>query len=207
MSMSSISDGHPIDAFAPASPHAQAAAAVALAALMICTRGQHFASVDALPSASWAVFFLVGALLRPVWALPLFFALSTSLDLLSLASGTISDWCLSPAYWALAMAYTVLWFGGRAYARGHREDWRALPRLALVLLATASVAYLVSKGGFHFFSGRHPDPTFANFVARIPRYYPPALGTLAGYVGIAMALRLLCRAAASRLTVNRDARA
>lgn len=203
----SISHARPADAFAPASPRAQAAIAVALAALMVCTRGQHFASVDALPSASWAVFFLVGALLRPVWALPLFFALSTALDLLSLASGTISDWCLSPAYWALAVAYTVLWFGGRTYARGHREDWRAVPRLALVLLATASVAYLVSKGGFHFFSGRHPDPTFANFVARIPRYYPPALGTLAGYVGVAMGVRLLCRAVASRLTVNRDARA
>ena len=202
-----ISKVHPFDAFAPASPRAQAAIAVALAALMLCTRGQHFASVDALPSASWAVFFLVGALLRPVWALPLFFALSTSLDLLSLASGTISDWCLSPAYWALAVAYTVLWFGGRTYGGIHREDWRAVPRLALVLLVTASVAYLVSKGGFHFFSGRHPDPTFGNFVARIPRYYPSALGTLAGYVGVAMLVRLLCRAVASRLAVNSDARA
>jgi hypothetical protein len=206
-----ISKAHPVDALAPASPRAQAAIAVALAALMICTRGQHFASVDALPSASWAVFFLVGALLRPVWALPLFFALSTSLDLLSLASGTISDWCLSPAYWALAVAYTVLWFGGRTYARGHRdatlrESWRFVPRLALVLLVTASVAYLVSKGGFHFFSGRHPEPTFVNFVARIPRYYPPALGTLAGYVGIAMLVRLLCRAVASRLAANAGAR-
>lgn len=203
----STSSSHPVAALASTAPRAQAAIAVALAALMICTRGQHFASVDALPSASWALFFLVGALLRPVWALPLFFALSTSLDLLSLASGTISDWCLSPAYWALALAYTVLWLGGRTYARVHREDWRAVPRLALVLLATASVAYLVSKGGFHFFSGRHPDPTIANFVARIPRYYPPALGTLAGYVGVAMVVRLLCRAAASRIDVDRQARA
>ena len=203
----STSSSHPVAALASTAPGAQAAIAVALAALMICTRGQHFASVDALPSASWAVFFLVGALLRPAWALPLFFGLSTSLDLLSLASGTISDWCLSPAYWALALAYTVLWFGGRTYARVHREDWRAVPRLALVLLVTASVAYLVSKGGFHFFSGRHPDPTIANFVARIPRYYPPALGTLAGYVGVAMVVRLLCRAAASRIDVDRQARA
>ena len=29
-----------------------------LVLLMILTRGQHFASVDALPSASWAIFFL-----------------------------------------------------------------------------------------------------------------------------------------------------
>lgn len=207
MSTLSMSEIQPVHAFASSSPRAQAIIAVALAALMICTRGQHFASVDALPSASWAVFFLVGALLRPVWALPLFFALSTSLDLLSLASGTISDWCLSPAYWALAVAYAVLWFGGRTYARMHREDWRAVPRLTLVLLVTASAAYLVSKGGFHFFSGRHPDPSLANFVARIPRYYPPALGTLAGYVGVAMVVRALCRAIAARIAPRRGAHA
>lgn len=197
-----VSRLHPVDVLASTTPRAQAAIAVALAALMICTRGQHFASVDALPSASWAVFFLVGALLRPAWALPLFFVLSTSLDLLSLASGTISDWCLSPAYWALAVAYAVLWFGGRTCARLHRDDWRMVPRLAVVLLVTASVTYLVSKGGFHFFSGRHPDPTLANFIERMPRYYPPALGILAGYVGVAMIVRVVCRAVASRLAVG-----
>lgn len=40
---------------------------------MVCTRGEHVASVGALPSASWAVFFLAGALLRPPWMLPLLF--------------------------------------------------------------------------------------------------------------------------------------
>ena len=50
-----------------------------LAALMVCTRGQHVASLDGLPSASWAVFFLAGALLRPVWMLPLLFGLASAL--------------------------------------------------------------------------------------------------------------------------------
>ncbi|WP_425603124.1 hypothetical protein [Lysobacter soli] len=161
----------------------------ALAALMIATRGQHFASVDALPSASWAVFFLAGALLRPMWTLPAFFVLSSVLDFASLATGTITDWCLSPAYWAVALAYAALWFGGTFYTRLHRDRWSAIPRLALALALTASVAYLISKGGFWFFSGRYPEPTLSGFLARIPQYYPRALGTLAGYVGVAFAMR------------------
>lgn len=180
------------------STRAQIATAAALAALMIATRGQHFASVDALPSASWAVFFLAGALLSPMWALPAFFVLASLLDFASLASGTITDWCLSPAYWALAFAYAALWLGGHVYRGVHRDAWRTVPRLALVLVVTATTAYLLSKGGFWFFSGRYAEPTLAGFVARIPHYYPRALGTLAGYVGIAFALRAVVMAVASR---------
>ncbi|HEY0504076.1 MAG TPA: hypothetical protein VGD42_11350 [Lysobacter sp.] len=199
-----------LQASAPALPlsstRSQILAAGALAALMICTRGQHFASVDALPSASWAVFFLAGALLRPMWALPAFFVLSSLLDFASLASGAITDWCLSPAYWAVALAYAALWLGGHAYRGLHRDGWSTAPRLALVLVATATVAYVLSKGGFWFFSGRYAEPTLAGFVARIPHYYPRALGTLAGYVGAAFALRGLWIAVTSRMA-TRDAHA
>lgn len=180
------------------SERVQIASAIALAVLMICSRGQHFASVGALPSASWAVFFLAGALLRPVWTVPAFFALSSSLDLMSLASGTLSDWCLSPAYWALAFAYGALWLGGRVYTRVHLDQWRTLPRLALALIVAGSTGYLLSKGGFYFFSGRYPDPTLAGFVARVPIYFPRALGTLAGYVFAASALYAAIRWAVAR---------
>ena len=197
-----------IDASTPALPLASARMQVlvgtALAALMICTRGQHFASVDALPSASWAVFFLAGALLRPMWTLPVFFVLSSVLDFASLASGTITDWCLSPAYWALALAYGALWLGGHAYRGLHRDAWSTVPRLALVLLVTASVAYLLSKGGFWFFSGRYAEPTLSGFIARIPHYYPRALGTLAGYAGVAFALRAAWLGVAARVNARRS---
>lgn len=178
---------------------AQLAAGLLLALLMICTRGQHFASVNALPSASWAVFFLAGALLRPMWTLPLFFLLSSLLDLGSLAAGTITDWCVSPAYWALAFAYAALWLGGHIYARRlHRQHVRTVPPLVLALLLSGSVAYLLSKGGFYFFSGHYPDASWSGFVARIPRYYPRALGTLAGYAAAAIALAAGWQALAAR---------
>ncbi|MGO1071175.1 hypothetical protein [Lysobacter sp. CA199] len=189
----------PSDAVLPLrSRNAQLLTAAALAALMICTRGQHFATVDALPSASWAVFFLAGAMLRPGWAFPALFVLSSLLDLASLALGRVTDWCLSPAYWALALAYGSLWWGGRLYSRMHRDHWSSVPRLVLVLLATSAVAYVISKGGFYFLSGRYPDASLAGFIDRVPRYYPRTLGTLAGYVGAGFAVYAIGRLVGSR---------
>lgn len=186
---------------------AQIAVGVALAALMIATRGQHFATVDRLPSASWAVFFLAGALLRPMWMLPLLFVLASLLDMLSLGSGSISDWCLSPAYWALAPAYASLWLAGFHYSRLHRERWATVPKLALMLALAALAAYLCSGGGFYFFSGRYPDPTIVGFAQRIAHYYPRNLGTLAGYAGAAFALLAAVRALGAGRAAQHGARA
>ncbi|KQR13318.1 MULTISPECIES: hypothetical protein [Xanthomonas] len=178
----------------------------ALVLLMVCTRGEHFASVDALPSASWAVFFLAGALLRPRWMLPLLFGVASALDLIGLVSGSISDWCLSPAYWALALAYAALWLGGRVYAMQlHRDVWRDAARLLCAVLLSGSLAYLLSKGGFYFLSGRYPQATLGGFVARVPDYYPHALGTLAGYVGVAFALLAALRGIVARHPIGASA--
>ena len=168
-------------------------AGIALAALMICTRGQHVVSVNALTSASWAVFFLAGVMLRPAWIFAALFALASLLDFGSLAAGTIGQWCVSPAYWALLPAYGSLWLAGRLYARWHTLDLVGLVRLALLLAAVTLVAYICSGGGFYFFSGRYPAPTVAGFGARIVHYYPQKLGVLAGYVGVGLAVHALAR--------------
>ena len=55
-------------------------AGAALLLLLAGTRGQHFATVHSLPSASWAVFFLAGVYLRPRWVLPVLLALLWALD-------------------------------------------------------------------------------------------------------------------------------
>ncbi len=177
-----------------------------LALLMAATRGQHFASIDALPSASWAVFFLAGALLPSRWAFAAFFALATALDISGLAAGTVAAWCMSPAYWVMLPAYAALWFGGRVYAGMHRDAWSTVPRLALVLIATAVVTYAISKGGFYFLSGQYPDATLAGFLARVPQYFPASLGTLAGYVALAVGIDAGLRVLRSRSS-RRQARA
>ena len=79
--------------FAPEARWQAPVIAGVLAALMILTRGQHGASVDALPSASWAVFFLAGMLLRARWSFAAFFGLATALDVGSLA-GDLAERCV-----------------------------------------------------------------------------------------------------------------
>ncbi len=168
--------------------------AALLAVLMLLTRGEHFASVHALPSASWAVLFLAGFYLLPFWAVPAFFALGSLIDLGSLAAGTISDWCLSPAYWALLPAYTALWGGGRLLRRHSQGRAGDLLVLTLAMAGSAFIAYLCSGGGFYFFSGHYQDSSLAGFGERILRYYPGKLLHLSAYVGLAavadVALRL-----------------
>lgn len=172
------------------STRAQLAIGVALILLLAMTRGQHFASVENLPSASWSIFFLAGFYLRPRAMFALLFAEASVLDFASLASGTISDWCLSPAYWALVPAYGSLWLAGRLFAGWQRGDLRSLALLVPTLMVAAFVAYLLSGGGFYFFSGRYPEPTLAGFLPRIAEYVPRHLGNLAFYLGTALVLHV-----------------
>jgi hypothetical protein len=172
------------------SPRAQLAIGIALMLLMAMTRGQHFASVENLPSASWSIFFLAGFYLRSRWSFAALFLEATLLDFSSLAAGTIGQWCVSPAYWALVPAYASLWLGGRWLASVQRERVRDLALLVGTLLVSALVAYLCSGGGFYFFSGRYPEPLMADFMQRIALYYPRHLFNLALYVGLAVVLHV-----------------
>ena len=54
------------------SRRSQVAIGIVLVLLVAMTRGSHFSLVN-LPSASWAVFFLAGVLLKPRWVFPLLF--------------------------------------------------------------------------------------------------------------------------------------
>ncbi|TBW12585.1 hypothetical protein E0E50_02740 [Azotobacter chroococcum subsp. isscasi] len=172
------------------SPRSQLVVGVALALLMAMTRGQHFATLN-LPSASWAVFFLAGALLHPRWVFPALFLEASLLDFVATGWMGVSDWCLSPAYWLLVPAYGSLWLGGRIFAVLQRDSLDRLDSLAVLCLAvicSAFVGYLFSGGGFYFFSGRYPEPAFAEFVQRVLAYYPRSLANLALYVGLAAVL-------------------
>ncbi|MHA6493920.1 hypothetical protein ACX0MV_11830 [Pseudomonas borbori] len=168
-------------------PRTQLLLGLALAALMAMTRGQHFATVN-LPSASWAVFFLAGVLLKPRWVFPALFIEASLLDFAAIQWAGVSDWCMSPAYWMLVPAYGSLWLGGRLYARWHRDQPGSLLLLAAVVAVSALVCYLFSGGGFLFFSGRYPEPSLAVLAERIAVYYPRYLGNLALYVGLATLL-------------------
>lgn len=183
------------------SPRSRLAVGIALALLMAVTRGHHFGDLN-LPSASWAVFFLAGALLPARWAFAALFLEAVALDLVAITWGGVSDWCVTRAYGFLLPAYAVLWFAGRSYARVHLDGWATLGRLLPCVLAASFVSHLLSSGGFWFFSGRYPEPTLAGFLPRIAAYYPPSLQALAFYLGIAVLLLAAGHAWAQRSSVE-----
>lgn len=172
----------------------QLATGLGLAALLAMTRGHHFAPLD-LPSASWAVFFLAGALLRPRWVFPALILEAALLDWVAIGWQGVSSWCVTPAYWLLVPAYGSLWLGGRLYAGWHRERPATLATLALCVTLSAFVCYLLSGGGFLYFSGRYPQPSLTLLAEHIATYYPRYLQSLALYVGLAALLYAGLRAA------------
>lgn len=171
-----------------------------LVLLLVATRSEHFATLHSLPGASWAVFFLAGVYLRPVWILPAVLVFVWGLDfapfLLSGASlAEIANggraYCLTPAYVFLLPAYAALWFAGRWYAHQYRFEWRTLLPLSTAALAGAVVCELFSSGGFYFVSGRFAEATLAEFGARLVTYFPRDLQSLAFYVGLAAVVHAL----------------
>lgn len=164
---------------------------LALAALVAVTRGHHFASLEHLPGASWAVFFIAGVYLRPGWVLPVLLAETWLLDFAAYAWGGTSGFCLTPAYVFLLPAYSALWLSGRWYAKQYGFHWRTLMPLLLAVLGGAMVCELFSSGGFYFFSGRFSEPTFAEFGARLVKYFPAYLQSLLFYVAIASVMHIM----------------
>jgi len=171
-----------------------------LALLLIATRGQHFASLHNLPGASWAVFFLAGVYLRPLWVLPAMLALVWGVDFAPhwLAGASLAEivsgsqaFCLTPAYFFLLPAYAALWFAGRWYVRRYRFEWRTLLPLGAAALVGAALCELFSSGGFYLFSGRFTEPTLVEFGTRLMTYFPSYLQSLAFYVSIAAVVQVL----------------
>ncbi len=164
---------------------------LSLLLLMITTRGHHFATLEHLPSASWAVFLLAGLYLRPVWVFPALLALAGSLDYAAITWGGVSNFCASPAYPMLLPAYGSLWLAGRWYAKQYHAHWSTLVPASLAILLGATVCELFSSGGFYFLSGHFVDPTLTEFGARFIQYFPGSLQSLLFYITIAAVIHLL----------------
>lgn len=164
---------------------------IVLAALVIVTRGHHFASINVLPSASIAAFFLAGVYLRPMWVFPALLALCAGLDFSAITVGNTSDFCVTPAYGFLLPAYGSLWLAGRWFAQRYSFSFKTLAPLGGSMLVAAIVSEVLSSGGFYFFGGRYADPTIAEFGNRLVKYFPHQIENLAFWVGIAMMVHIV----------------
>ena len=156
-----------------------------LVALMAFTRGHHFSSINVLPSASLAVFFLAGFYLTGKSIFPILLIEAAALDYAAITWGGVSSFCVSPAYSLLLPAYGTLFLAGQWYSQRYQFTWSTLLPLGTSLLSASVISELFSSGGFYAFSGRFAEPTLIEFVPRFIKYYPAQLSNLAFYIAIA----------------------
>ncbi len=188
-------------------PRSALAIGLSLALLMAATRSHHFATALHLPDASWAVFFLAGFYLRPLWMFPALLALAGVSDYVAIAGFGVSDFCASPAYGFLLPAYGALWLAGRWYAGRYRFALSTLIPLAGSVVIGAAVCELISSGGFYFFSGRFAETSLVELGLRLGKYFPPSLVSLAFWMGIAIVVHIVFTLAGSNFIRTRHQRA
>lgn len=158
-------------------------AGLALFGLMAATRSHHVGDWNALPDASWAIFFLAGLWLAPrVW-LPVLMAFAVGIDFAATTWGGVSDFCITGAYWMLLPTYAVLYAGGRLVAG------RGAAALAGGTLAAAACAEILSGGSFYFGSGYFAQPTLAGYAGEFVNYFLTSLGVMVLYVAVAVLVR------------------
>lgn len=162
-----------------------------LATLVLITRGDHFAALNNLPSASLAVFFLAGLYLRPTWVFPALLALCVGSDFYAITAGGVSSFCVTPSYGFLLPAYGALWMAGRWFNTKYSFSSKALLPLVGSVAVSAMVSELFSSGGFYFFGGRYADPTFAVFGERLMKYFPQQLEGIGFWLGTALVVHVV----------------
>ena len=178
-----------------------------LTVLIAATRFHHFGSVNFLPDASLAVFFLAGFYLlnKPV-SMPiaerqagivLFFSglaifslliiEAGLIDYVAINNGGVSDWCITPAYLFLIPTYAVMFFAGKWCAQYQLLSKAGMGRIAAGLLLATSIAFIISNGSFYLFSGRYAEMNGLEYGGRVSAYYLPYLAYTMLYSGIVIA--------------------
>jgi hypothetical protein len=171
------------------SKNGQTVGLLILAGSMLATRLHHF---EYLPDASWAIFFLSGFYLFGARAFGLLMVEAVIIDYVATQRLGVSSYCLSIAYPLVLPAYATLWIGGRWAARHwddelpHRIGW-----LAVYLLASVSVCFLLTNGSFYWLSGRAASLNVAGWAAGFQRWYLYFLSVPCVYVTIAVVAQWL----------------
>lgn len=169
-----------------------------LTLLMVATRFKHFGDALHLPDASMAVFFLGGLYLRRHRAFVCFVLLAVLLDYVSIRYAGVSDFCVTAAYAFLPLAYAVLWYGGRLYARSLDGSARSLFGAFVVALVCATLSFAISNGSFYWLGGRYAHPHMAEYLERLWQWGPLFVRTTLGYVAAALMLHAGIQSIAGR---------
>lgn len=164
---------------------------VSLIAIMALTRSHHFGSAFALPDASLAVFFFAGLLCAKRWLLAGLLVEAGVIDYVAISQFSVSDFCISPAYLFLILAYGVMWLGGK-FSQGLSavnlvDSCKVLGIAVVAILA----AYLLSNGSFYLLSDKVGDTSWQGYTRQAMRYLPQYAGSSLLYIAIGMVINKL----------------
>ncbi len=155
-----------------------------LSFLMLATRTHHFASLNHLPSASIAIFFLAGMYLRNMKAFWFFYTLTLVIDLASsYFRGQFGD-CITTSYPALVLSYAAMFTAGY-YTRPNWQQsaWQNnIIKVALGLFVASSIAFFISNGSYYALSGKFPELSWAEYATRVDKYYFRSISNPVFYV-------------------------
>ena len=150
---------------------------------MALTRFNHFGSSVALPDASLAVFFLGGLyvsnLPKARWVFAALLVEAALIDCYAITILGTSDWCVTPAYGFLALAYAALWYAGHWFSPRHTLTGRNLLGMFTVATVASIFAFVISNVSFFLFSGRYADMSAIEYSSKVVKY-------LGSYVGVAL---------------------
>jgi len=170
------------------------AAIAGLMLAMALTRFNHFGSAVALPDASLAVFFLGGLYLaRFSGALAIFVVLLAEAALVDYYAITVqgtSDWCVTPAYGFLAVAYAAMWFAGRWVAARYSSTSKGLLSVFATVVAASTAAFVISNVSFFLFSGRFAEMSALEYSSRVAQYWGSYVAVALLYVACAVFLQM-----------------
>lgn len=163
---------------------------VALALLMLVTRGSHFGSAINLPDATLAIFLVAGFMLPRFTAIALaafaFLLIEAGgIDYYAITYNGVSDYCVSPAYWLLIPTYAVMWFAGHWFATVQQNNWKGLALFAVVSWLTTSVAFMISNTAFYLLSAHFTDMSVTEYASRVAKYYPAYASGALMYLALA----------------------
>lgn len=146
--------------------------------------------INHVQDASWAVLFLAGFYLRPMWSLLPFLLAAWLTDYTVIHAGDVSGYCFTPAYGGVLIAYGALWLAGRWFAGQYRWNWHGLVDFAIAAGSGVVAGFLVSNLTFYAFSGYFKDMTGLEYAHSVARYLPVYLQTTLVQVAIAALLHV-----------------
>ncbi|MGE0116298.1 MAG: hypothetical protein AB7T07_15610, partial [Steroidobacteraceae bacterium] len=152
----------------------------------------HFGTDIKLPDASWAVFWLTGALTLKRWWPALLMLACVAVDYFVIAGG-VSAYCFTPAYPFLLPAYLSLWAMGRWSRTQLPVNSRSLLNLALSVLLGVTACFAISNLGFYLAAGYFAQLPASLYAQAVLRYWPNFLQNTTMYVGVGLLIHYIVR--------------